>query len=93
MLVTSLDCIFFECFVVFPYCKDTLFVLPFSIIWKVVDSDRIRQRAIYIRHYLPSTNLDTISDEDFAMLSEDALWLHQQTTVSRMSATLPDIAK
>jgi hypothetical protein len=34
-------------------------------------------------------NLDTVSDEDFAMLSEDALWLHYQMTIAKAAnATL-----
>jgi len=39
----------------------------------VTDDQRIRQRTVYIRHYFPGVNLDTISDEEFAMLSEEAL--------------------
>ena len=45
---------------------------------------RIRQRVIYVRHYFPGVDIETISDEDFAMLSEDALWLHEQMLISRM---------
>lgn len=44
----------------------------------MTDEQRIRQRMIYVRHYFPGVNLDTISDEEFAMLSEEALWLHEQ---------------
>ena len=47
-------------------------------------SELIRQRMIYVRHYFPGVNLDTISDEEFAMLSEEALWLHEQMLISRM---------
>jgi len=36
---------------------------------------------IYIRHYFPGVNLHEITDEEFAMLSEEALWLHQQFMV------------
>jgi hypothetical protein len=50
----------------------------------VTDEQRIRQRMIYVRHYFPGVNLDTISDEEFAMLSEEALWLHEQMLISRM---------
>ena len=39
--------------------------------WVVTDEQRIRQRMIYVRHYFPGVNLDTISDEEFAMLSEE----------------------
>ena len=52
--------------------------------WVVTDEQRIRQRMIYVRHYFPGVNLDTISDEEFAMLSEEALWLHEQMLISRM---------
>lgn len=37
-----------------------------------------------IRHYFPGVNLDTISDEEFAMFSEEALWLHEQMLACRM---------
>lgn len=50
----------------------------------MTDEQRIRQRMIYVRHYFPGVNLDTISDEEFAMLSEEALWLHEQMLISRM---------
>nr|DAO85665.1 MAG TPA: hypothetical protein [Caudoviricetes sp.] len=36
--------------------------------------------------------MNTISDEEFAMLSEEALWLHQQMTVSRMTNALTTTA-
>ena len=52
--------------------------------WVVTDEQRIRQRMIYVRHYFPGVNLDTISDEEFAMLSDEALWLHEQMLISRM---------
>ena len=45
------------------------------------DEDRIRQRLAYVRHYFPGVNLDTMSDEEFASLSEEALWLHEQFMV------------
>ncbi|KAB4219434.1 hypothetical protein GAP53_08170 [Bacteroides uniformis] len=58
----------------------------------MTDEQRIRQRTIYIRHYFPGVNLDTVTDEEFAMLSEDALWLHEQMLASRMPipVTLPE---
>ncbi|WP_342994115.1 hypothetical protein [Bacteroides uniformis] len=58
----------------------------------VTDDQRIRQRTVYIRHYFPGVNLDTISDEEFAMLSEEALWLHEQMLASRMplSVSMPE---
>jgi len=42
---------------------------------------------IYIRHYFPGVNLETISDEEFAMLSEEALWLHQEMTITKANNT------
>ena len=57
--------------------------------WAVRDDQRIRQRLIYIRHYFPGVNLDRITDEEFAMLSEEALWLHQQVLVSRLTLQPP----
>jgi hypothetical protein len=35
-------------------------------------------------------NLDEINDEEFAMLSEEALWLHQQLIISRAARQLPE---
>lgn len=55
----------------------------------MTDDQRIRQRMIYVRHYFPGVNLDAITDEEFAMLSEEALWLHQQVLVSRLSLQPP----
>jgi len=34
-------------------------------------------------------DLDTITDEEFASLSEEALWLHQQLLVSRLTVQQP----
>ena len=47
---------------------------------------------IYVRHYFPGVNMDTVTDEEFAMLSEEALRLHEQMLVSRMPipVTLPE---
>ena len=39
---------------------------------------------IYGRHYFPGVDLDTVTDEEFAVLSEDALWLHEQMLAVRM---------
>lgn len=47
----------------------------------VRDEERIRQRLVYIRHYFPGVSLEHITDEEFAMLSEEALWLHEQFMV------------
>jgi hypothetical protein len=38
---------------------------------------------IYIRHYFPGIDLNSITDEEFAMLSEEALWLHQQMLIAK----------
>jgi len=43
---------------------------------------------IYLRHYFPGVDLETITDEEFAMLSEEALWLHQQLIISKTTHTL-----
>ena len=51
--------------------------------WEVRDDHRIRQRLIYVRHYFPGVNLETIDDEEFAMLSEEALWLHNQMMITK----------
>ena len=40
---------------------------------------------IYVRHYFPGVNLETIDDEEFAMLSEEALWLHNQMIITKAS--------
>jgi len=37
--------------------------------------------------------LSDITDEEFAMLSEEALWLHQQMVVSRMQNAILGQAK
>ena len=58
----------------------------------MTDEQRIRQRMIYVRHYFPGVNLDTVTDVEFAMLSEEALWLHEQMQaipVSYTHLTLP----
>ena len=44
---------------------------------------------ITTRHYFPGVHLDSITDEEFAMLSEEALWLHQQVLVSRLTLQPP----
>jgi hypothetical protein len=40
---------------------------------------------IYIRHYFPGVNVETLSDEDFAMISEEALWLHHEMMTVKMT--------
>ena len=52
------------------------------------DGQRIRQRLIYIRHYVPGVDLDAMSDEEFASLSEEALWLHEQFMVHNSARAL-----
>lgn len=39
----------------------------------------------YVRHYFPGINLDTVTDEEFAILSEEALWLHEQMQTARFA--------
>nr|DAJ04395.1 MAG TPA: hypothetical protein [Bacteriophage sp.] len=43
---------------------------------------------VFIRHYFPGVDLNDVSDEEFAMLSEDALWLHEQMMLKRMTQNL-----
>jgi hypothetical protein len=43
---------------------------------------------IYIRHYFPGIDLKTLSDEDFAMISEEALWLHSEMMTVKTASTL-----
>lgn len=52
-------------------------------------TQRLRQRQIYIRHYFPGVDLRTLTDEEFAMLSEEALWLHQQLLAAQLSLPPP----
>lgn len=52
------------------------------------DGQRIRQRMAYIRHYFPGVDLADISDEEFASLSEEALWLHEQFMVHNSARAL-----
>ena len=61
------------------------------------DGQRIRQRLIYIRHYFPGVEdmkaitgaqLSAMSDEEFASLSEEALWLHEQFMVHNSARAL-----
>jgi hypothetical protein len=42
----------------------------------------------YIRHYFPGVDLETLSDEDFAMISEEALWLHSEMMTVKTTNTL-----
>jgi hypothetical protein len=44
---------------------------------------------IYLRHYFPGVNAETLSDEDFAMISEEALWLHNEMMTVKTAAMLP----
>ena len=46
--------------------------------WQVRDDEWLRQHIALVRHYFPSVELSTISDEDFALIANDALWLHKQ---------------
>jgi hypothetical protein len=49
----------------------------------VNDDDGLRQKIILIRHYFPGVDIDNLSDEDFARISNDAEWLHKQQVVTR----------
>ena len=52
------------------------------------DEQRVRQRLAYIRHYFPGVNIETMTDEEFAILSEEALWLHEQFMVHNSAKAL-----
>ena len=52
--------------------------LKFLDRWQVRDDEWLRQHIALVRHYFPSVELSTISDEDFALIANDALWLHKQ---------------
>ena len=41
-----------------------------------------------IRHYFPSVNLDELDDESFAMLSEEAIWLHSKMLITQQANAL-----
>ncbi|MGL5690354.1 MAG: hypothetical protein ACRDD8_05965 [Bacteroidales bacterium] len=41
-----------------------------------------------IKHYFPSVNLRSIDDEEFASVSNEAVWLHNQFMQSRAIASL-----
>jgi hypothetical protein len=43
---------------------------------------------IYIRHYFPGVKIEEMSFDDFAMLSEDALWMHSQTLMVQQANSL-----
>ena len=42
------------------------------------EKDGFRQRFIMIAHYFPRIDLKNISDDEFAMWSENAQWFHSQ---------------
>ncbi|MGJ0872116.1 MULTISPECIES: hypothetical protein [Bacteroidaceae] len=39
---------------------------------------------IYACHYFPCVNQHEVTGEEFAQLSEEALWLYEQVIISRM---------
>ena len=43
---------------------------------------------ILIRHYFPAIDIDSLSDEEFAMVSQDAVWLHNQMVIEQQAAML-----
>ena len=50
------------------------------------------QRFVRSRHYFPSVNLDELNDEEFAMLSEDAVWLHSKMLITQQASALGMLA-
>ncbi|WP_288180142.1 hypothetical protein [Bacteroides sp. CAG:633] len=45
-----------------------------------------------IRHYFPGVNLDELDDESFAMLSEEAYWLHSKMLITQQANALGMLA-
>lgn len=43
---------------------------------------------IFIRHYFPGVNIDSLDDEEFAMLSEEAVWLHGRMIITQQANVL-----
>jgi hypothetical protein len=43
---------------------------------------------IYIRHYFPGINIEELSDEEFAILVNDAEWMNAQQLQFRQAKTL-----
>ena len=43
---------------------------------------------ILIRHYFPGTNVEELSDEDFAIIVNDAEWLNAQQIRTQQANTL-----
>ena len=41
-----------------------------------------------IRHYFPGVNINELDDEEFAMLSEEALWLHSKMVITQQANSL-----
>jgi hypothetical protein len=37
----------------------------------------LRHKLIYIRHYFPGIDIESLSDEDFAIIANDAEWLDE----------------
>lgn len=53
----------------------------------------LRQYVIYIRHYFPAVKIDELSDEEFAILANDAAWFDAHQTqikaVNSLAAMTP----
>ncbi len=48
-------------------------------LWEVKDNpDDLRGYFILIRHYFPQVDIKDLSDEEFGIIANDALWLHKQ---------------
>lgn len=43
---------------------------------------------ILIRHYFPGVNIDELDEDGFAMLSEDAAWLHSKMVITQQTNAL-----
>ena len=51
----------------------------------MLDDEYTRHRLILIRHYFPGVNPNSLSDEEFASLSEEAIWLHKQQLKNQLA--------
>lgn len=64
--------------------------------WEVKDDDYFRQNLIYIRHYFPAVNIEELTDEEFAILANDAAWfdahqikIAQTNTIAALTPSAP----
>ncbi|NDV63948.1 hypothetical protein D0T60_01625 [Bacteroides sp. 224] len=56
--------------------------------WEVKEKQYFRKKLIYIRHYFPGVNIEKLNDEEFAIIANDAEWMHAQQIQSQQAKTL-----